>query len=119
MTSTVPLPSLVAHCESVRRGEGRESRKSDARAQGTNPRFPWKPSATMLTYRLKAPRSFRGRPRRTRQMIPPLPTRAQQATTAESSRITVRPPGAGPLTWLNLVFNAVADFGEGFAHVVG
>jgi hypothetical protein len=22
-------------------------------------------------------------------------------------------------TWLNLVFNAVADFGEGFAHVVG
>ena len=27
-------------------------RKSDARAQGTNPRFPWKPSAAMLTFRL-------------------------------------------------------------------
>src|SRR5690606_53955 len=26
--------------------------KSDARARSTNPRFPWKPSATMLTYRL-------------------------------------------------------------------
>src|ERR1700757_1772279 len=81
MTSTAPLPSLVAHCEGVRRGEGRESRKSDARAQGTNPRFPWKPSAAMLTYRLKAPRSFRGRPRRTPIMIPPLLTRAQQVTT--------------------------------------
>lgn len=27
-------------------------RKSDARAQSTNPRFPWKPSTTMLTFRL-------------------------------------------------------------------
>src|ERR1700750_2618898 len=103
MTSTAPLPSLVAHCEGVRRGEGRESRKSDARAQGTNPRFPWKPSATMLTYSLKAPRSFRGRPRRTPKMIPPHLTRPQQVTTAESSRTTVRPPGAGLLTWHWLV----------------
>jgi hypothetical protein len=31
-------------------------------------------------------------------MIPPRLTRAQQVTTAESSRITVRPPGAGLLT---------------------
>jgi len=72
---------------------------SDARARGTNPRFPWKPSAAMLTYRLKAPRSFRGRPRRTPVMIPPLLTQAQQVTTAESSRTRVRPPGAGLLTW--------------------
>jgi hypothetical protein len=33
-------------------------------------------------------------------MIPPLLTQAQQVTTAESSRTTVRPPGAGLLTWL-------------------
>ena len=32
-------------------------------------------------------------------MIPPRLTRAQQVTTAESSRTTVRPPGAGLLTW--------------------
>jgi hypothetical protein len=31
-------------------------------------------------------------------MIPPRLTRAQQVTTAESSRTTVRPPGAGLLT---------------------
>jgi hypothetical protein len=28
--------------------------------EGTNPRFPWKPSATMLTYRLKAPQRQSG-----------------------------------------------------------
>src|SRR6516162_7409544 len=83
MTSMTPLPSLVAHCEGVRRGEGRESRKSDARAQGTNPRFPWKPSAAMLTYRLKAPRSLRGRPRRTPIMIPP----PDVSTTGDHRRI--------------------------------
>jgi len=33
-------------------------------------------------------------------MIPPLLTQAQQVTTAESSRTTVRPPGASLLTWL-------------------
>jgi hypothetical protein len=36
----------------VRRGEDREKGKSDARAQGTNPRFPWTSSTTMLIYRL-------------------------------------------------------------------
>jgi hypothetical protein len=34
-------------------------------------------------------------------MIPPRLTRAQQVTTAESSRTTVRPPGAGLLTSCN------------------
>ena len=33
---------------------------SDARARGTNPRFPWKPSAAMLTYRLKSTNVFPG-----------------------------------------------------------
>src|ERR1700677_619190 len=98
---------------------GQESRKSDARAQGTNPRFPWKPSAAMLTSRLKAPRSFRGQPRRTSIMIPPLLTRAQQATTAESSRTTVRLPGAGLLTWAKLVHIVAVDLGEGFSEIVG
>jgi len=35
-------------------------------------------------------------------MIPPLLTQAQQVTTAESSRTTVRPPGASLLTWLTI-----------------
>jgi len=60
------LPSLVAHYRRCPSRGGQESRKSDARAQGTNPRFPWKPSTTMLTYGLNAPRSLRGQPRRTR-----------------------------------------------------
>ena len=60
----------------------------------------------MLTYRLKAPRSFRGQPRRTPKMIPPHLTRAQQVTTAESSRTTVRPPGAGLLSWILRMLSA-------------
>jgi hypothetical protein len=35
-------------------------------------------------------------------MISPLLRQAQQVTTAESSRTTVRPPGAGLLTWLTI-----------------
>jgi hypothetical protein len=53
----------------------------------------------MLTYRLKAPRSFPGTTTTNTIMIPPRLTRPQQVTTAESSRTTVRPPGAGLLTW--------------------
>ena len=90
ITSTALLPSPADHCDGVRRGEGRESRKSDARAQGTNPRFPWKPSATMLTYRLTGTKVDRGQPRRTPSIITPRPSQPQQATTAESSRTTVR-----------------------------
>ena len=48
----VPLPSHANPC-GVRRGEGREKLRSLTLVlDGTNPRFPWKPSATMLTYRL-------------------------------------------------------------------
>ena len=72
--------------------------KSDARAHSTNPRFLWKPSATMLTYRLTGTRLKRGRPRRTvpHTVISP----PQQVTIAGSSPITVRPAGAELLTWL-------------------
>ena len=52
-------------------------------------------------------------------MIPPRLTRAQQVTTAESSRTTVRPPGAGLLTWAKLVRIAAGDIGERVAEVVG
>src|SRR6476619_7270254 len=77
-------------CESVRRGEGRESRKSDARARSTNPRFPWKPSATMLTYRLTGTKVGPGSTTTNRPIIAPCSTQPQQATTAESSPTTVR-----------------------------
>ena len=44
---------LLTNEHSVRRGEGREKIESlTLGLVGTNPRFPWKPSATMLTYRL-------------------------------------------------------------------
>ncbi len=82
-------PSLRS-CESVRRGEGRESRKSDARAQGTNPRFPWEPSATMLTYRLTGTKVGPRSTTTNTPIITPCPTGPQQVTTAESSRTTVR-----------------------------
>src|SRR6478752_6683553 len=77
-------------CESVRRGEGRKSRKSDARARSTNPRFPWKPSATMLTYRLTGTKVGPGSTTTNRPIIAPCSTQPQQATTAESSPTTVR-----------------------------
>ncbi len=47
-------PSLPSHpgARKVRRGKGRESERLTLRLDGTNPRFPQKPSATMPTYRL-------------------------------------------------------------------
>ena len=60
---------LLGQC-GVRRGKGRTTRSLTlglvTPGHGTNPRFPWQPSATMLTCELTAPRSLRGRPRRTR-----------------------------------------------------
>ena len=53
------LPSR-ADADGVRRGEGREIQNLTLGLEGTNPRFPWKPSATMLSYRLKAPQSTSG-----------------------------------------------------------
>jgi hypothetical protein len=52
-------------------------------------------------------------------MIPPLLTQAQQVTTAESSRTTVRPPGAGLLTWAKSVHIGAVDVGERVAQVIG
>src|SRR6478752_3369633 len=47
-------PSVPSHPDAcgVRRGEGREIESLTLGLDGTNPRFPRKPSATMLTYRL-------------------------------------------------------------------
>jgi DNA-binding CsgD family transcriptional regulator len=54
--------------------EGPGEQKSDARAQGNNPRFPWEPSTAMLTYRLngttKAPASNRSGPLKYRRAAP-------------------------------------------------
>ncbi len=44
------MPPTQRH--GVRRGEGWGDRSLTHGLEGTNPRFPWKPSATMLTYRL-------------------------------------------------------------------
>ena len=69
--------------------------KSDARAQGTNPRFPWKPSATMLTYRLTGTTEAIGvdhdEPAQSR---PATDRDQQQQRGAESSRTMVRPKTA-------------------------
>jgi transposase-like protein len=56
LESVYPVVFIGAVHVKIRDGQ---SRKFYARAQSTNPRFPWNPSAAMLTYRLKAPRSFR------------------------------------------------------------
>ncbi len=81
MTSTL-LTSRLDRL-GVRHGEDRDDQKSDARAQGNNPRFPWKPSTTMLTYRLtgttEAPASNPDEPRHRDPTQPPL-TRANTAT---------------------------------------
>src|SRR4051794_20432599 len=71
-----PLPVDQSPKASV---EGREKSKSDARAQRHQSTVPVEPSATMLTYRLTALQSSRGRPRRTPPVSPP----ASSLTTAE------------------------------------
>src|SRR6188472_3571547 len=58
-----------------RPGEGKKILKSDARAQGNNPRFPWQPSTTMLTYRLTGTtRAIGVLPERTNPSSSPSPT---------------------------------------------
>ena len=47
----VNLPSHAYTCD-VRRGEAGKFKSLTLGLEGTNPRFPCKPSATMLTYRL-------------------------------------------------------------------
>src|SRR6478672_10665743 len=91
MTSTAPLPSPVAHCvaASVVGKAGRvESLTHGLKAPIQ--RFPWKPSATMLTYRLTGTKVGPGSTTTNRPIIAPCSTQPQQATTAESSPTTVR-----------------------------
>jgi len=57
------LPSIID--KDVRRGEGREKSKSDARARSTNPRFPWSPPPPCWPTGSPAPQRHRGQPRRT------------------------------------------------------
>lgn len=64
--------------------------------------------------------------KRQRPQRPGYPPRARYAAQVTSKTALNRPrPESGQSlnsrlpTWLNLVFNAVADFGEGFGHVVG
>jgi hypothetical protein len=69
--SSPPPTTVIIRCP-LRGGLG--ERKSDARAQGNNPRFPWEPSTAILTYRLKgtteAPASARRGPLEYRRAAP-------------------------------------------------
>jgi hypothetical protein len=58
--------------------------------EGTNPRFPWKPSVTMLTYRLKGTTEQIGINHDEPDQSPPQPAPPTSATSAQSSRTTVR-----------------------------
>src|SRR5665647_3465908 len=75
---SLPLPSTRTAMACVPGRAGRRS-KSDARAQGNSPRFPWEPSTVMLTYRLagttEVTTSDRDAPPslRQRQRLPPEP----------------------------------------------
>jgi hypothetical protein len=55
---------------------------------GTNPRFPWKPSATMLTYRLNGTTEAIGVTTTNPTSLPPAPPAT--ATSAQSSPTMVR-----------------------------
>jgi hypothetical protein len=69
---------------------------------GTNPRFPWKPSATMLTYRLISTTEHSGSTTTNQASIRPSQPQLQPASGAESSRTLVRlEDGAALLTWEN------------------
>jgi hypothetical protein len=57
---------------------------------GTNPRFPWKPSVTMLTYRLIGTTEHFGINHDEPDQCPPQQARPTSATSAQSSRTTVR-----------------------------
>ena len=96
------LPSATTATMSVP-GRARKIQKSDARAQGNNPRFSWQPSATMLTYRLTGTTEESGvLPERTRPMLHAQAGRDQTGPApqprSESSRATVSRKGARMLT---------------------
>jgi hypothetical protein len=80
-------------------GRAKKIQKSDARAQGNNPRFPWQPSTTMLTHRLTGTtEAFGVLPERTTPSSSPttVVTRARSQTQPprESSRPTASPKGS-------------------------
>jgi hypothetical protein len=79
----------------VRRGEGRDNRSLTLVLEGNNPRFPWKPSTTMLTYRLTRTTEEIGVHRDEHRTFSPWPaapdhSRNPAAPNGESSRTTVR-----------------------------
>jgi hypothetical protein len=92
---------LLTSEHDVRRGEGREKIESlTLGLEGTNPRIPWKPSTTMLTYRLSGTTEGTGVDHDEPHQYPPTPRRQQQPSYAQSSRTMVRlNDGAGLLTW--------------------
>jgi len=66
---------------------------------GTNPRFPWKPSTTMLTYRLTGTTEYSGSTATNPTSIRRNAARPQAANGTESSRTMVRlEDGAALLT---------------------
>jgi hypothetical protein len=70
---------------------------------GTNPRFPWKPSVTMLTYRLTGTTEDIGINHDEPDQSPPQPAPPTTATSAQSSRTSVRlEDGATLLTCVGL-----------------
>ena len=58
--------------------------------KGTNPRFPWKPSTTMLTYRLVSTTEHSGSTTTNPITIHPNTDGPQPPTSTESSRTMVR-----------------------------
>ena len=61
---------------------------------GTNPRFPRKPSATMLTYRLTGTTEAIGIDHDEPDQSPPPPARPSKSNHTQSSRTMVRPTTA-------------------------
>src|SRR5271163_1344693 len=94
-------PSVPSHPDAcgVRRGEGREIESLTLGLDGTNPRFPRKPSATMLTYRLTGTTEAIGINHDEPDQSSPQPPPAATATSAQSSWTLARPDiGAALLT---------------------
>ena len=87
----------------VRSEESKEKQKSDARAQGNNPRFPREALHAMLTYRLTGTTEAVGVDRNGHRKDPQTPARHASPNAAaahsESSRTTTSPRGSNLLTW--------------------
>jgi len=70
---------LLTSEHEVRDGEDREKIRSlTLGLEGTNPRFPWKPSTTMLTYRLSGTTEATGVDHDEPHQYPPTPPRQQR-----------------------------------------